>query len=58
MSTVYRAWSPSRGWGTSVTDLPGDAATHAATNNQHCAVDGGQADWVVQAGTVQWEDPQ
>lgn len=58
MTVVFRAYSPSRGEGTSVTDDRTYAAGVAGTRNQLCAVHPDHTpDWVVQAGHVEWETP-
>ena len=55
MTVVFRAYSPSRNQGATVTEDHGYAAGVAATRNQHTAVTPGPADWTVQAGHIQWE---
>lgn len=58
MTAVYRAYSPTRGKGTTVTDDRSYAAGVAGTRNQLAAVHPDQtADWYVQAGHVEWETP-
>lgn len=57
MTIVYRACSPSRNQGATVTEDHGYAAGVAATRNQHAAVTPGPADWTVQTGHIQWETP-
>ena len=55
MSTVYRAYSPSRSEGTTVTDQHGHAAGAASTRNQlTAAYPDCVADWIVQTGHVEW----
>lgn len=60
MTTVFRAHSPSRDKsGTTYTDHA-RAASQAAVRNQYVACDPDTdllADWVVQAGHVEWETP-
>ena len=55
MTTVYRAYSPSRDEATSAQEDMGYVQGVAATRNQHAAVTPGPADWTVQAGHVEWE---
>lgn len=58
MTAVYRAYSPSRNEGTTVTDTHSYAAGVAGTRNQLCAAHPDHTpDWVVQAGHVEWETP-
>lgn len=55
MSIVYRAYSPTRDEGTTVTGELSWAQGVAATRNQHAAASPGQpADWIVQIGHVRW----
>ena len=55
MTTVYRAYSPSRDEATSAQEDMGYVQGVAATRNQHAAVTPGPADWTVQTGHIQWE---
>jgi len=55
MTTVYRAYSPSRDEHTSAQEDMGYVQGVAATRNQHAAVTPGPADWTVQTGHIQWE---
>lgn len=58
MTTVYRAYSPTRGKGTTVTDDYSYAAGVAGIRNQQAAVYPDHIpDWIVQAGHVEWETP-
>ena len=59
MTTVYRAYSPTRGEGTTYSDRA-RAVSQAAVRNQFVIThpDATQvADWYVQTGHVQWETP-
>lgn len=57
MTVVFRAYSPTRDQGATVTDDRQCAAGVAATRNQYTHVDDSlPADWTVQAGVIAWED--
>ena len=58
MTTVYRAYSPSRDKGGIPYAARARAVSQAAVRNQFVDCDTGQVpDWIVQTGTVRWETP-
>ena len=60
MTTVYRAYSPSRDKAGITYANRARATSQAAVRNQFvdCDPDTDQAaDWIVQTGTVRWETP-
>ena len=60
MTAVYRAYSPTRGKAGATFSDYARAQSLAAVRNQFAATDldaGLPADWIVQAGHVEWETP-
>lgn len=57
MTTVFRAYSPTRDDYHGLTDDPDAMAGIVGTLNQSAACGTHPPDWYVQQGTIQWETP-
>ena len=57
MTTVYRAYSPSRGRGTVPVRSRQRATSTADSHNRIDTERGQPCDWVVQEGHIEWDKP-